>query len=122
MSEKKRIFTRIPFNVGAEITANDALYRTEKIINLSVGGCLLPIRADLEPGVGCHLRIMMSGANSELSIRIEGEIIRCDSEAVAVKFTAVDPDSLFHLQNIIRYNSNDSKAVEQKIRDHPGVV
>jgi len=122
MSEEKRRFTRIPFDVGAEIAANDALYRSDGILNLSVGGCLLPIKVDLEPGTGCQMKIMMIGASSELSIRIEGEIIRCDTEGVAVKFTGVDSDSLFHLQNIIRYNSPDFEAVELEIREHPGLV
>ena len=122
MSDEKRRFTRIPFNVGAEITANHALYRSDGIINLSVGGCLLPIKVDLEPGTGCQIKIMMIGASSELSVRIEGEIIRCDTGEAAIKFTGVDPDSLLHLQNIIRYNSPDFEAVELEIHDHPGLV
>ncbi|MBL7205694.1 MAG: PilZ domain-containing protein [Desulfobacteraceae bacterium] len=68
MSEEKRRLTRIPFNVGAEITANDALYRSDGILNLSVGGCLLPIKANLDPGTECQMKIMMIGASSELSI------------------------------------------------------
>ena len=122
MSDEKRRFTRIPFNVGAEITANHALYRSDGIINLSVGGCLLPIKVDLEPGTGCQIKIMMVGASSELSVRTEGKIIRCNTGGVAVKFTGVDPDSLLHLQNIIRYNSPDFEAVELEIHDHPGLV
>ena len=121
MSEEKRRFTRIPFDVEAEITANDSSYKSDGILNLSVGGCLLPIQANLEPGTGCQMRIIMIGASSELNIRIEGKIIRCDTGGVAINFTGVDPDSLLHLQNIIRYNSPDSEAVELEILEHPGL-
>ena len=44
MSEERRRFTRIPFRVKAEMTVSDVLYKAEEISNLSVGGCLLPIR------------------------------------------------------------------------------
>ena len=50
MPEDKRRFTRVSFSVKAELTANNVLYIAEEITNLSVGGCLLPIEADLEPG------------------------------------------------------------------------
>jgi len=122
MSKEKRRFTRVPFRVSAEIMVHDFSYRAEEILNLSVGGCLLPVEADLAPGTGCHLKIIMAGTTSELSIRVKGEIVRSGAGAVAVKFTGIDPDSLFHLQNIIRYNSSDPDAVEREILDHPGLV
>lgn len=71
MAEEKRRFTRIHFRVKAEMTVNDVLYRAGEISNLSVGGCLLPVRADLEPGSVCHIRMLLSGTSSELSVREE---------------------------------------------------
>ncbi len=122
MESERRRFTRIPFKVKAELTANDVLYSADEIRNLSVGGCLIPILADLKSGTVCNIRILLSGTNSELSIRIDGEIIRKVPEAVAVKFIGIDHDSLFHLQNIVRYNATDPDIVEQEILDHPGLV
>ena len=102
--------------------ADDGLYRAEEVIDLGVGGCLLPITGELKSGTACHLKFILSGTSSELSIRVEGKIIRREPEAVAVKFTQIDPDSLFHLQNMIRYNSQDPEAVEQEILEHPGLL
>lgn len=121
MPDEKRRFTRVPFEVKGEMTVNDVLYYSEKINNLSVGGCLLPIEADAETGTKCHLKIMLSGANSKLSVQVEGKIIRCEPGAVAIKFTTIEPDSLFHLQNIIRYNYPDIDKVEQEISNYPGL-
>ena len=121
MKDEKRRFTRIPFKVKAEMTVNDVLYSSEKINNLSVGGCLLPIEADVEAGTKCNLKIMLSGANSELSVQVEGKIIRCEPATVAIKFTEIDPDSLFHIQNIIRYNHPYTDKVEQEINNFPGL-
>lgn len=121
MPDEKRRFARVPFKVKAEITVNDVLYTSEKINNLSVGGCLLPIEADVEAGTECRLKIILSGAKSKLSVHVGGKVIRCESEALAIKFTEIDPDSLFHLHNIIRYNHPDTDKVEQEIDNYPGL-
>ena len=122
MSDEKRRFTRVPFKVEAEVKIGDTSYRTDEIANLSVGGCLLPIPADFEIGTKCRVTIRLGGTSSELTLGMEGEIVRTPPGAVAVKFTGVDLDSLFHLQNVVRYNSSDPDAVEREIRDHFGVV
>ena len=57
-----------------------------------------------------------------MNVSIRGEIIRCQDGIVAVKFTGIDPDSLFHLQNIIRYNSADPDIIEQEIKERPGII
>ncbi len=122
MSDEKRRSTRIPLKINAELTVNDVSYSIEEISNLSVGGCQLAITKDLEPETACRVKISLSGTSDEMSIMIEGEISRCDPGAVAVKFTRIDIDSLFHLHNIIRYNSPDPDTVEKEIHEHPGLV
>lgn len=122
MPEEKRRFTRIPFKLKAELKANNLLYKAKKINNLSMGGCLLPIDADLDAGTPCYLKILLSGTNTRLSIQVEGQILRVSRSGVAVKFTRIGPDSLYHLQNIILYNSSDPDEVEREIENHPGIV
>ena len=122
MSDEKRRFTRVPFKVEAEVKLGDTSYRTEEILNLSVGGCLLPIAVAGAVGAKCHVKIWLGGTSSELIVAVEGEIVRVTPQSVAIKFTGVDVDSLHHLQNIVRYNSPDPDAVEREIRDNFGIV
>jgi hypothetical protein len=122
MSNDKRRFTRVQFGVQAEMTVNGELYAIDHILNLSIGGCLLPLNAEFTPGSTCHLKILMDATNSELSILIDGEIVRCEQGAIAVKFTGIDPDGLFHLHGIVLYNSHDSQLVEDEIKRHPGLL
>ncbi len=121
MVEEKRRFTRIPFQVKTEMTVNNVLYSSEKINNLSVGGCSLPIEANVATGTKCHLDILLSGTTSKLSVHIDGKIIRCELGAVIIEFTEIETDSLFYLQNIVRHNCADIEKVEQEIRNHPGL-
>ena len=121
MNDNKRRFTRIPFKVHSELIVQGNAYTAEEITNLSVGGCMLPIVVELEPKTECQLKISLSGTTDGITINVDGEIIRSDQNAVAVKFTRIDPESLFHLQNIIRYNSPDADAIEEEIIKHPGL-
>ncbi|SPD74759.1 conserved hypothetical protein [uncultured Desulfobacterium sp.] len=122
MSNDNRRFTRIRFGVQAELTVNGEVYHVDQIINLSIGGCLLSLNEEFKTGSQCQVKIMMDPTNSELNIVIEGEIVRCEQRTVAVKFTAIDPDSLFHLRRVVLYNAPDTKLVEDEIQRHPGLV
>jgi hypothetical protein len=122
MSEEKRRFTRIPFRVTAELAVNMINYSVPEISNLSIGGCVLPVAADLAPATACEVKIVLGGESSELTVRVGGEIVRSDQTTVAIKFTRIDPDSLYHLQNIVRYNVDDVEKVEREIQRHPGLV
>jgi len=119
MLEEKRQFTRIPFRVKVKMVVDHVRYEADQMDNLSVGGCLIPLQTDLEAGSVCRLKILMSGTDTQLSVQVDGEIIRCTQGTVAVKFTHIDPDSLSHLQNIIRYNAPDPEAVERELVNHP---
>ncbi|MFC1884894.1 PilZ domain-containing protein [Thermodesulfobacteriota bacterium] len=122
MVKERRRFTRIPFTFRTEMKVDDTSYVTDEISNISIGGCSLGIKADLKVGTLCEIIIRLSGDSSELNVSIRGEIIRCRDGIVAVKFTGIDPDSLFHLQNIVRYNSADPDKIEQEINERPGII
>ena len=122
MSEEKRRFSRIPFRVNAEITVGEKDFLVDEIKNLSVGGGFFPIEEELEASTPCRVEIILEGSSSELSIYIDGEVIRSLEGGVAIQFKRIDPDSLFHLQNIIRFNAPDPDVIEEEIRRHPGVV
>ena len=121
MTDDNRRFSRIPFKVKAQLKIADQIYLAPELSNLSVGGCLLPIAVNISPGTPCELNIMLEGTTEELHVRIEGEIVRTTHEGVAVRFLSIEPDSLFHLQNIILYNAPDADTIEHEISRHPGL-
>jgi len=122
MTEEQRRFTRVPFKAEAELKVDGKSYRVDKISNLGVGGCLMAIDDSLQAGTKCHVAIHLGGPTTNLTVRVDGEIVRTSPGAVAVKFTGVELDSLHHLQNIVRYNSSDPDAVEKELRDNVGIT
>lgn len=122
MVEDKRRFSRIFFDMPAELTVADTRYTVEQIANLSIGGCLLKIKDDLPVGAECEITIRLDDASHDLKIEVNGEIVRNDAETVGIKFTRINPDHLIHLQNIIRYNAEDPDRISEEIKRHPGLV
>ena len=104
MSEEKRQYSRIFFAMPAELTLADISYHVNQIVNLSVGGCLLEIKDNLSVGAECEIKILIDGTPQGLRVDANGEIVRNDAETVGIKFTRIDPESLFHLQNIVRFS------------------
>ncbi|MBN1627230.1 MAG: PilZ domain-containing protein [Deltaproteobacteria bacterium] len=121
MEDEKRRFSRFILNMNATLYVKGDSFKTDMISNLSIGGCLLPIHADLEPNDPCSIIINLGMPESDVNVKVEGIIIRCEHGDVAVKFTSIDPDSLFHLQMLARYNSPDTEKVEEEIKKHPGL-
>ena len=122
MSKENRRFSRIPFQINAEITIYGEVYQIEKINNLSIGGGLFPLAKDLAPGSPCQVRIILNGTGSELNILVAGRIQRSSPAGVAIQFTSIEPENLFHLRNIIRFNASDPDTIEREIELHPGLI
>lgn len=119
---EKRRFTRIGFNMAAELTVDEQIHTFSHVGNLSVGGCLFETPETMTVGAPCRFWLPLEPADPELGVEVFGEITRCDGETVSVRFTRIDPQSLFHLQNIIRYNASDPDQVENEISEHRGLV
>ena len=121
MSMENRIFTRVVFDMKAELIISGQIIKIDTIDNLSIGGCLLEYDEQVQPKTACEVNILMSGTRSKLKVSLSGEIIRSETDRVAVKFIEITPDSLYHLQNIVRYNAPDVDVIEEEIRNHPGL-
>ncbi len=121
MTADNRKFTRFYYKMKSEFSVNKNIYVLEELINLSIGGCLLPITAVAEQGEKCFLKILLGDDEYSPHVSIEGKILRVDSDATAVSFTKIDPESLEHLHRIAQYNASDPEKVEQEIKKHPGL-
>lgn len=122
MTEEKRRFMRFPFETKVELTVNQRVYTVDKMVNLSIGGCLLSLSVDVEPETSCTLKIILGETEEGPVVRVGGHIFRSEAGTVAIKFTSIDPDSLYHLQNIARFNSPDPDRVEKELEKHPGLI
>ena len=119
---EKRRFSRIGFAVAAVLTVGGKVYSFENVTNLSIGGCMFETAEQIAPGQPCRLWIPLEPADPDLGVEVFGEVVRSTPDHVCLQFTRIDPDSLFHLQNILRYNASDTDRIEEEIGRHPGLV
>lgn len=122
MTDEKRRFPRVFFGAHAVLEVEGESYEVEEITSISIGGCLLPIESSLREGSECRTCIYLTGSSSERVVRAEGKIVRTEPGRVAIQFTGMDPDSLYHLHNVVRYNVRDADKVEREISRHPGLL
>ncbi|MBW2348287.1 MAG: PilZ domain-containing protein [Deltaproteobacteria bacterium] len=128
MVQERRRFFRVPFDVRARLHVAGKELEIQGIRNLSMGGSLLSLKAQVSPGVPCKLVIQLEGSRERL--KISGEVTRNTGDTVAVKFTGIDPESLHgidpeslhHLRNIVRYNAPDPETVEKEFSERPGLL
>ncbi|MBU1566449.1 MAG: PilZ domain-containing protein [Proteobacteria bacterium] len=119
MAEKRR-FSRIIFNIRARLVVGETVYTVERLVNLSVGGCQLEIDDELPPGEPCTFSILLPRMGP--GVEVMGEVVRTGNGVASLKFTGIEPENLFHLQNIIRYNAEDPELIEEEIKEHPGLI
>lgn len=119
---EQRRFSRIRFNMRAELIVNEQGYSFSQVDNLSVGGCLFESDEEFRVGEACLFRLPLDESSEGARVEVFGKIVRCGGGTIGIKFTRIDPDSLFHLQNIIRYNTPDPERIEQEISEHPGLI
>jgi hypothetical protein len=122
MASEKRRFTRFSFPIKAELTVGNKGYIIEKFDNLSIGGCLVKLPENFELETPCSLTIDLHMTGEKPVINIKGLIVRSENSQIAINFTGIDPESLFHLQRIALYNSSEPEKVEEEINEHPGII
>lgn len=119
----QRRFSRIPLPFPARlIVDNTEVYDIRELANLSIGGCLVPLDVEIARGASCKITIRLTGGLGNTPVNIAGKAVRHDREYVAIQFTAIAPDDLHHLQNLIRYNAPDPDQIDDEINSHPGIV
>ena len=97
---------RVIFHVSASIEL-DGHTVNGNVENLSIGGMFINTTDKFPLDAKGDITIYLSGASSELSLNITGEIVRKDDRGAAVKFLKMDLDSYVHLRNIIAFNKMD---------------
>ena len=103
---EKRTDRRIHFVVKGTVE-HEGVACSGDIENLSMKGMFLMACGEIPADSAVKVTIQLSGASSDLFLRITGTVARSDSKGIAVIFNRIDLDSYAHLKNIITYNMRE---------------
>ena len=110
---EKRAFNRIAFQAKALVRAKDTTV-IGVIENLSLNGIFLKTPEKLRENRAVRIELLFTGTSSQLSILLNGTILRHENTGMAVKFTNIDLDAFFHLNNLIRYNTDEIDTIKKE--------
>ena len=102
---EKRNFDRIPFQTKAIVRSKDATV-IGIVENLSLDGIFLKTPEKLNLNRSVKIEVLITGTSSQLSILLDGKIMRHENVGMAIQFKNVDMDAFFHLKNLISHNLN----------------
>lgn len=112
----RRKKTRVNFETQVTVKTKDAevLSRTHSK-NISLRGVYLETDCALPLGTPCEVAILLSGTSTLLSIRVRGKVARTDAAGLGIVFESIDPDSYFHLKNLLMHNTSDPDDIEREL-------
>ena len=102
---EKRNFDRIPFQTKAIVRSKDTTV-IGIVENLGMDGIFLKTPEKLNLNRVVKIELLFTGTSSQLSILLDGKIMRHENIGMAIQFKNVDLDAFFHLKNLIAYNTN----------------
>ena len=110
---EKRNFTRIPFQTKAIVRAKETTV-IGVVDNLSLAGIFLKTPERLRVNRLVKIELLFTGTSSQISIILDGKIMRHENLGMAIQFRNVDIDAFIHLKNLISYNTNQMGKVEEE--------
>ena len=108
MAAEKRKNTRVPFHTTITVRFPDKTFDHCETQDLSLKGVFVKgVTGSRAEGDRCELSLHLSGSSSNLSLHMNGEVVRVKKDGIGLHFSEIDLDSFFHLKNIIYYNTED---------------
>lgn len=111
-----RTKSRVVFHVNASVN-DDGRIIDGQVENLSINGMFMKTSENLKVDKEVEVSIYLSGTTSELSLKINGIIIRSDDSGIAVKFVQIGFDSYVHLKSIIEFNKMDENKIIREFEE-----
>lgn len=110
---EKRHFARIPFQTKAIVRSKDATV-IGIVENLSLDGIFLKTPERLGLNRIVKIELLFTGTSSQLSILLDGKIMRHENIGMAIQFRDIDMDAFLHLKNLISCNTNQMEELNEE--------
>lgn len=105
IQQEKRRDLRVTFWATVKLSFSDGrTFNGCETTDVSVGGVFVKGVTGVDSGEQCQVALYLSGRTSKLVLELTGEIVRTQTEGVALQFSEVDEDSFYHLRNIVYFN------------------
>lgn len=102
MREERRSYTRIRLELPANLYLLEGEFSHRgETLDLSLGGCFLPMREKLPVGEVCEIHLTMGEGLKAETLRLTGRIARNADRGVGIEFTGSRQDRIDQLQGLL---------------------
>lgn len=116
-TDNRRRNSRVPFRATITLQFADNKYEECETRDLSMRGVFVAGVTGRKIGDQCDVALHLSGATSDLSLKMKGEVVRAHENGLALHFFETDLDSFYHLKNILYYNSENPDNLDEEFSD-----
>lgn len=111
--DHRRHHVRVPFHATVDLDFAGQKYNGCETENLSAKGVLVLNINGRSLGDICDIDLHLTGSTENISLSIQGEVVRVIDSGIGIHFTGIDLDSYTHLRNIIYYNADDPDVLDK---------
>lgn len=116
MTQERRRFTRIPYNVAARIEASGSHIQC-KIKDLAFRGLYATGETALAEGTEVLVVIHLTDDAERAPLNIKGKIIRKSQKGFGVEFNEMDLDTFTDLKHILIYQGGSEVLLMDELMD-----
>jgi len=118
LPDDRRKNTRVSFQAIADVRFQGIDYTLCGTRNLSISSVYILGIDEQTAGARCEIDLHLTGATSDLILKMKGEVARCAEDGVILRFYETDLDSYHYLKNIIYYNAENPEEFDEQFPGH----
>ncbi|MDA8163846.1 MAG: PilZ domain-containing protein [Desulfobacteraceae bacterium] len=115
-NRNRRQHRRVTFQTAIDLGLAGRRFENCQTRDLSLRGVFV-VGADGQEGEEGEVVLHLTGASSDLALKMKGKVVRVEARGIALRFSEIDLDSFTHLKNIIYYNTEDPDVLQEEWLD-----
>lgn len=110
MTNKKRVFTRVPCQIQAAIEGLGEVMEGE-VSDLSLKGLFVKTQGSTSLGDEVDVTLRMPMTNPPLEFRVHAEVVRIAQDGIGLKICESDIQAFTHLRNIVAMQADEPDEI-----------
>jgi hypothetical protein len=114
-NQERRRFSRIPFNVAADLQLTEAESITVEVIDLSLHGLLIAKPTAWFAPLGTEFNLCLTLENSDTQLAMSATVAHVDEDSIGFECQNIDLESISHLRRLIELNLGSSDILNREL-------
>jgi len=114
-NQERRRFSRIPFQVSAELMLKEDEPLAVEVVDLSLHGVLIEKPSAWYAPQGTQFNLKLTLENSETQLGMNVAVAHIDQDSIGFECKHIDLDSISHLKRLVELNLGNSDILNREL-------